>query len=260
VEEHSHDEELFAHSDQTFDPFSKQPMHPMGVGYLAKKIGRTDNVGFFAFIKAVYDKRFYEEQWPDGKENGIKARCDGNSPRSTPMPVDFHEWDYENEVCLACGSKSQPFGTTNSHVASLNNSKILRMPIHSQYGFITYIEIDDPELEKQAFEDPQNCARTLQEVFRLMLEWEWAHNELGNREEIAVVAKNMLADLEMPESVRDWLWNELPPMRIAKFISGDSEPRDRADASLIPDMTKEFENWCLHLILGKPRLWLYGSS
>jgi hypothetical protein len=242
-----------------YDPFSKQPQHPNGVGYLAKKIGLTDQFGFFAFIDAVYDKRFYEEPYPENTNEGITRRCDSSAPRQMPMPVDFHEWDYEKEICTACGSKNKPYGTTNSHVASLNNCKILRMPVQSTHGFITYIEINDSILEEQAFVDPQNCARTLQELFRLMLEWEWAHDHLGNRERIAVVAKNMIQELDMPEDVRNWLWNELPSMRLAKFILGESEPRSRADLSLIPDMSESFEAWCLQIILGRDILWTYGT-
>lgn len=266
-DDHTHEGDTHTHvpdgtlpaDDIIYLPFSEQPQHPSGVGYLAKQIGITDSFGFFAFIKAVFNERFYEEEWEVGQVDGIRARCDASAPRQIPMPTDFHVWDYENNVCTACGSTKKPYGTTQSHVASLNNSKILRLPIHSNYGFITYIEINDTELEMEAFVDPQNCARTLQELFRLMLEWEWAHLELGNTEEIAVVAHELLTDLSMPEDVREWIWSSVPESRVFKYLRGDVNARERADISEIPPMTKEFEDWCLHLILGRPILWPYGS-
>jgi hypothetical protein len=258
-DDHTHGDEFAIADDINYPPFSEQPQHPSGVGYLAKKLGVTDQFGFFAFIKAVYNERFYEEEWAPDQMNGIRARCDSSAPRSMPMPTDFHVWDYENEVCLACGSRNQPYGTTNSHVASLNNSKILRMPVQSQYGFVTYIEIDDRELEKQAFIDPQNCARTLQELFRLMLEWQWAYAELGNTEEIAKVANDLINDLNMPDDVREWLWNEVPESRVFRYLKGGTSARERADVDTIPSMSESFEKWCLRIILARPLLWRYGT-
>jgi len=263
TEDHTHEhieDGTLPFGDIKYDPFALQPQHPTGVGYLAKQIGLTDSFGFFEFIKAVYDERFYEEEWEPGQTDGIRARCDASAPRLIPMPTDFHVWDYENEVCLACGSTDKPYGTTQSHVASLNNSKILRIPVHSRFGFITYIEINDLELEKQAFVDPQNCARTLQELFRLMLEWEWAYLELGNNEEIARVAHELLDDLDMPAGVREWVWSNVPESRVFRYLRGDVSARDRADITEIPPMSSEFEDWCLHIILGRPILWPYGST
>jgi hypothetical protein len=259
MENHDHIHEE-TKEDIKYHPFERQPQHPMGVGYLAKHVGQTDNVGFFAFLRALYDRRFYEEDWPHGKQNGIKSRCDGAAPPGMPMPAAWHDWDYKNNKCLTCESETAPYGTTDSHMASLNNMKILRMPIQSQYGFITYIEMEDPEEELEAFRGPQVSARTLQEMFRLLIEWEWAYNELNNREEYAIVAKNMIEDLGMSDSIKEWLWNELPPMRVVKYVSGDTNAWERADSSLIPEMTEEFKEWCLHLILGRAKLWTYGPG
>jgi hypothetical protein len=131
--------------ESSFDfTYSHFPVSEEIVSYIKKKVGIDDNCGFFAFIKAEYKNNFDGEQV--NKNNYVK-RCDLDSPQGTPLPVDFHSWDVEAEKCTVCGSKTKPHPTTGSHFASLSNSKTLRMPIQSNYGFITYIETNDEEVE-----------------------------------------------------------------------------------------------------------------
>lgn len=236
-----------------------EPMHEYGNGRYYKQIGSgNDEQGFFAFIPVVYDARFYEE--PQEQENTgsyIRARCDSAAPKSMPMPTDVHEAD-EDGVCMICGSSEPIFGTTKSHVASLTNSRVLRFPFHGYKGFITYMELINPEIEKRAFVLPQNTARTLQELFKLMLEWDWAYTELECRDVHSVLAHEMLEELEMPEVVKSWVVENVPDMRVAKFFKGDTSARDRNPVELIPDMSLDFDAWCWHNVQRKPSLWKYG--
>jgi hypothetical protein len=243
--------------ESSFDfTYSHFPVSEEIVSYIKKKVGIDDNRGFFAFIKAEYKNNFDGEQV--NKNNYVK-RCDLDSPQGTPLPVDFHSWDVEAEKCTVCGSKTKPHPTTGSHVTSLTNSRTLRMPIQSNYGFVAYIETTDQELEAQAFEDPQNTARTLQELFRLMLEWEWVYLNMNNKEEISKVAHELLNDLSMPEDIKNWIWEEVPPMRVEKFLTNNESPRLRESIDKIPNMTKEFEEWCISLILTRPQVWGSGQ-
>ncbi|NBQ89605.1 MAG: tripartite tricarboxylate transporter substrate binding protein, partial [Betaproteobacteria bacterium] len=50
------------------------------------------------------------------------------------------------------------------------------------YGIILYIELKDPLKEEEAIRLP-NHTRTLQEMLRYIVEWDWAYDVLGNREE-----------------------------------------------------------------------------
>lgn len=236
-----------------------EPDHAHGNGRYYKKPNTADDTyGFFTFAPAVYDARFYEEpREQEYAENIIHARCDSGAPREMPMPTDLHKAD-DNGVCIVCGSTDPIFGTTRSHVASLSNMKILRIPMQTSKGFVIYIELHSQELEQQAFVLPQNTARTLQELFKLMLEWEWAYTELGSRDIHAVLAYELLGALGLPSELREWLWTEVPEMRVAKYLKGDINARERANPEDIPDMTLDFDAWCWHNIQRTPTLWIYG--
>jgi hypothetical protein len=101
--------------------------------------------------------------------------------------------------------------------------------------------------------------RTLQELFRLMLEWEWCYLELGTRDIYSVLAYDMLQELSPPDSIRQWLWQKVPDQRVAKFLKGDTNARLRSDVLSIPDMSLEFDSWCWYNIIDKPSLWTNGS-
>lgn len=234
-----------------------QPKHLTGVGHYEKKIGQDDEQGFFAIAKVVFNHKFYSEPWPEGESYGITTRCDSGASRRVPTPTGYHVWDDENNIC-SCGSTEEPFGTTNDHVVSLNNARILRSPIQTNSGFIMYFILSDKELEKKALENEEIFARTLQEIFRLMLEWDFAYRELGNRQEYAVVCHGMVEELQIPENIKEWLLNSVPDGRVAKFLKGRTDARERNDVNLIPDMTEEFDIWCEDIILNRPRYWDYG--
>jgi hypothetical protein len=103
-------------------------------------------------------------------------------------------------------------------------------------------------------------ARTLQELFKSMLEWEWCYLNLDPEDIHAKLAYEMLQEMEMPESIREWLWTELPDMHLAKFLKGDTSARTRPDTALIPDMHTDFESWCWYQIVRKEQLWKYNTK
>jgi hypothetical protein len=230
-------------------------------GVYYKVPGTSDDArGYFAFIKSVYDYQFKPEP-RDGHETDEEGaqRCDANIPVETPKPTALHEMDETTGICLLCGSSDPIYPTTNSHVASLSNMRILRLPIQGYKGFVVYLQMDGQELEEKDFHYSENLGKTLQELFRLMLEWEWCYKELGCRDTYSVLCHEMLQELEMPDSIKDWLWNEVPEQRVAKFLKGDPNARERGDVSLIPDMTLEFDAWCWYHIVGKPAIWEHGE-
>ena len=74
---------------------------------------------------------------------------------------------------------------------------------------------------------PHIVAHTLHELFKILLEWQWAYHELGNREDIAVAANNALLsmglDVRNADShsvVKDLL--TLPDMHVAQFLMGNT--------------------------------------
>jgi hypothetical protein len=55
------------------------------------------------------------------------------------------------------------------------------------------------------------------------------------------------------------LWNEVPEQRVAKFLKGDDNARERSDPTTIPDMSLEFDEWCWYHIVSKPAIWEHGE-
>jgi hypothetical protein len=230
-------------------------------GVYYKVPGTTDDErGYFAFIKSVYDYRFKpENRVIDGVDTPASERCDAGIPTEVPKPTALHEMDENTGVCLLCGSTDPVYPTTNSHVASLSNMRILRLPIQGYKGFVVYLQMDSKELEDKDFHYSENLGKTLQELFRLMLEWEWCYTELGCRDTYSTLCYEILEEMQMPESIRSWLWNEVPEQRVAKFLKGDPNARERSNPETIPDMTLEFDAWCWYHIVGKPPIWEHGE-
>jgi hypothetical protein len=229
--------------------------HGFGSYYKIPGSGEDDR-GYFAFVRSVYDTRFEPDRI---SQSEAVERCDSHVRGMVPKPTALHEADEITGVCKLCGSTEPIYGTTNSHVASILNARILRVPIQGYKGFIVYLKLNSLELEEKEFTFSENITRTLQELFRLMLEWEWCYLELGCRDVYSTLCYEILQELEMPNSIREWLWNEVPEQRVAKFLKGDPKARDRSDVSLIPDMTLEFDAWCWYHIVGKPAIWEHGE-
>jgi hypothetical protein len=117
---------------------------------------------------------------------------------------------------------------------------------------IVYIEIEwaDDNEEERKLQNIQkdratNATRTLQEQFRLLIEWEYAHKYLGNNEIIAVCATNMLELLDLPITIRQWIIDNVPNEKVNRFLEGREDAQQRAEIDTIPDLTEEFKEWLL---------------
>lgn len=234
---------------------NEHPLHEYGIGYYFREIGKTDARGLFNFCKAVKNFRF-EPGFDD--DAGVNFnRCDNLAPRNVWLPSGFHEWNYDTETC-SCGSSEKPYGTTNDHFTCLTHCKVFRVPVQTEHGFIAYLEYKKPENEEFSMQHSECNARTLQELFRYILEWAWVHENMGNTEPVAVAAHGFVAGIDIPESILDWLWNAVPDQPVARFLRGSTTARIRQNIEGIPDMTDEFNEWIESLILGGPALWPYG--
>jgi hypothetical protein len=233
---------------------------PDGFGIYYKRPGTDDDkTGYFVFIKSVYDYKFKPEvKEVDEINTPLVERCDVGLKKDIPKPIALHEKDEETGLCNLCGSADPIYTTTNSHVATIQNTRILRLPFQGYSGFIVYLKLDDKSLEEKDSDYSENLARTLQELFRLMLEWEWCYMELGTRDTYSILAYEILKEMDVPSSIRDWLWTEVPDQRVAKFLKGDTNARLRSDPLTIPDMSLEFDSWCWYNIIDKPSLWTHG--
>jgi hypothetical protein len=90
-----------------------------------------------------------------------------------------------------------------------------------------------------------NLTRTLQEQFRLLIEWEYSHKHLGNNEEMAVCATKILEVLDLPTEIRQWILDEVPNEKVNRFLEGRIDAQQRAEIDTIPDLTEEFKEWLI---------------
>ena len=116
------------------------------------------------------------------------------------------------------------------------------------HAFITYDEIDKGYIDQFDKEDskslwathPQCIASTLEELFRLIIEWGLAYLEFGNREPVAVISDRVLRAIQMPLGVRNALL-EIPAQTVEKYIKNDPTllVKDQEDP-IVPEFVKHW--------------------
>jgi len=202
------------------------------IGFWEKIVGDTDDVGFFGIAQHIAITNIQVEQ--DGS-----IRCDSTSRKG---PQGFHQW--LGDRC-SCGKLEPPYGPTgNHHIAFGQLAAIFPVIEALPYGHIMYFELQDPANEVKAIEEiHSDCARTLQEVFRLLLEWDFAYTHLGSTERIAEVSHGIVEVLEIPEPIKSWILTEVPMEKVSRFLAGMSNAQERTEISQIPALSDEFSEW-----------------
>lgn len=236
------------------DLFADQPQMLGGVGYYNKLPVRTiteDGVswtidrtkGFFGFVKIV---EVGDHVLENGTDDMPHQRCDAGQSQYGPMA--FHVWDPVAEVCN-CGADSAPYALTGNHDLPFNELGFLSIVFGNPGvgGHVVYIESTDADAEERVVRNRHSAAaRSMQELLRLMMEWEVALDEFGSTEPMAQVAKNMLTGMNMPQDVRDWIWTNVPPNKVQRFLQGNTAAQDADDP---PDITGTVvEPWLLDQI------------
>jgi len=111
---------------------------------------------------------------------------------------------------------------------------------------IAYYKFKEMSLSKTLSSiHPHIVAHTLHELFKILLEWQWAYYELGNREDVAVWSNEALLSMGLDVRnadndpvVRDLM--KLPDMYVAKFLMGDT---NIAIQNTDPEVPVTFKFW-----------------
>lgn len=215
--------------------------NPLGIHEeFLKTIGNTDNRGVFAFAKLDLPKNFM-------LSTDLGRRCDYYSDLAL---VGFHKWS--DGVCN-CGLTDIPSSRTGGHFELEALSALFVVVDASPAGLICYFEFEDENYEDFMVSQRGNtCTRTLQEQFRFLIEWKYAHEYLDNNEEISVTATEMLKILNIPTDIENWILTDCPAEKVNRFLSGNTEALLRTTEP-IPDLTEEFKTWLLNkFIEAKP--------
>lgn len=227
------------------------PRHVGAVGFWDKQIGVDDARGFFAISGAVANPQSVTQE-----KDGL-FRCDSGKLG----PYGFHRWNTVLAQC-SCGLNEPPEPAMGHHYITLDNLSCVSVVFDAlPHGFILYFELHDSSLEEECVQMPHSdCARTLQEILRLLVEWDFAYTELGNRELIAQTCHDMLQVMNMPVYVRDFLLLQMPDEKVAAFLKGDPNARNRAPVADIPGLSEDFDNWLEQTILASKPLGSYPAQ
>ena len=172
---------------------------------------------------------------------GKNRRCDNGRMG----PVGVHRW-IETENRCECG-RTEPLNKyTNDHFVTLADVHGFRTVIAAlPYGFVMFLELKADEMEQRLLLEP-NHVRSLQELLRYFVEWDWAYG-LGSREAAAELCHGMLSVMEMPSGVYDWVVSEVPFGRLGRFLSGHTDAAART-TDAIPPLTTEAQEWLENLM------------
>jgi len=196
-----------------------------------KIIDNTDDKGLFGFAKLDDPQNFMNPE-------DVTKRCDYHT---TAALRGFHK--AVDGICN-CELNEEPNNLTGGHFPLENLSALFSVVDASPAGLICYFEFVDDE-DFYLTQRGNTFTRTLQEQFRFLIEWEYAHQHLGNNEEISICATEMLRILDLPPSIREWILNSVPNDKVNRFLEGRTDALQRADTSTIPDLTEEFKDWLL---------------
>lgn len=219
------------------------PNHRGAVGFYHKD--PTNNPkGFFA----VSGVRLNPARAVDPTGNWL--RCDSASYG----PYGYHRWDEDLGICN-CGRTDQPDPSFGHHEIVLANIDFVSVVVDAlPHGYILYFELKNEDDEDICLRQRHSdCAKTLQEIFKLMLEWDFAYTELGNRELVAESCHGMIEVLDIPLEIKEWLLSDIPDEKVAKFLKGIANANEPCDPSEISDLTSVFNTWlCDKIVSSRP--------
>lgn len=206
--------------------------NPFGTneGYL-KIINNTDNKGLFGFAQFKNPSEFMVD-------SDVTKRCDYHTNAAV---VGFHK--YADGVCN-CGLTEEPNNLTGGHFPLEELSALFSVVDASPAGLILYFEFVGDE-DFYLTQRGNTFTRTLQEQFRFLLEWQYAHQHLDNDEEISICANDMINNLNMPTTIQQWILNAVPNEKVNRFLEKRTDALQRANVNTIPDLTDEFKEWLL---------------
>lgn len=123
-------------------------------------------------------------------------------------------------------------------------SKLIPVIDATPIGAVLEVTFEPLFLDSMFNNHPQSAGRTLHELFRLLIEWDYAHTEFGNNEMVAIYSHNFIEYLQMPDDVRQDLINDVPPQAVELYIRGEY-PFQATSFDIIndPPCPESFDIW-----------------
>jgi len=182
--------------------------------------------------------KFYPVQpsWPDKTKVPPFSHSDFASQFGVTEDNPNYNWVFQNLEIIYDGKPSFYINFTN--LVNLNKKD------ESATGFAEYLapyEVSD-ELESWFMKiPPHNCARTLGELFKLIIDWDLTYHEFGNREEIAILCHKILGSIGLPVELYELIIKETPDSVVRRFLKNDKNALDPGDR---PETPQALIDWC----------------
>jgi hypothetical protein len=149
---------------------------------------------------------------------------------------DQYNWVFQNLEIIYDGRPNFYIDFTN--LVNLNKKD------ESASGFAKWLapyEVSD-ELESWFMKiPPHNCARTLGELFKLIIDWDLAYHEFGNREEIAILCHKIIGSINLPIELYELIIKETPDSIVRRYLKNDKNALELGDR---PETPQILIDWC----------------
>lgn len=144
--------------------------------------------------------------------------------------------------------------TVENNMLLLPGIELLRTVVDAiPIGIIEEVKFSPLFLDTMFHYHPQSAGRTPHELFRLILEWDFAHTELGNTEMVSKYCHDLINKLQMPEGVKTDLLNIVPPQAVELYIRGlDPFRATSFDIIQDPPFPDSFRVWYQSISIGQP--------
>lgn len=184
---------------------------------LDKKV--TDTFNFFLFVNSI--------QLPAYEEYIQVINKSKTKEQTLPFRCDYDQYG------------GFPFHIPEKGYTMLKTMNVLNI---SGVGHIAYFETAETENQNPYHQSINAGTETYAGMLRNIYEWSVvADPPFNNTEEIAQKAKEMWQKIDLPESVKNWIQNDYPDMRVAQYIKGNNQVVQYVeDDNLMPEMLTNY--------------------
>jgi hypothetical protein len=219
-------------------------------GYLDKIINNTDNYGVFSFAAcANINKNNQSEGRCDSDSMGpVCITWDGRSAYSLPLNISLSDLKFLKVIL----DFAPDFFIIYSEVQEKEYNVLKRnydeLPEWQQKAIDNDWINSDNYVQSEYLENqlialhPQRHARTLGELFKLIIEWSIVNKDPFNNTEVqSVISSKILELMDMPENVYQELLNSFPDTHVSLYLQGNPDATQRPSG--VPNITPLFEQW-----------------
>lgn len=227
------------------------------MGYYDKIIDQDDNVGVFSFTSvAKINKNNQSEDRCDAEQYGpVCLDWNPNNPYRLPLNLKIENIKYLIPIIdfapdfyiIYSEWKESEFDAIKRNYDSLPQWQ--KDALDNGWSPASDVKLHSEWIENELIKlHPQRHARTLGELFKLIIEWSIVADEpFNNKEEAAKLSKIILEKLDMPADVKQEILESYPDTHVALYIQGSPDARNRPAG--VPNITPLFEDWIQEKLL-----------